>query len=542
MGHMRQHVDRTLAWINHVFRDRQILIRSDGDVTYLPLSRMHQMVAAGTALGVVLWGLVFTVGFGMSVARIADQSTQIYDLEIGYADLITQIAEEQEAPRAVAGNMADRDFIADRVVDRNRELQARIAQLEGDLEAAEALRDTALAEAESASGSLGAVESEVATLTDELTEVRGTLDRIRSERDSLAVLRDGLSDEQNSLVAEIERLRLAETQAQAYAEELEDQIGDLTASVQDAFDTVDRLIAERDRLTAALDGKDAELAGVNDQLAETEDLLRRSYVNAMWRSVENDALRDRLGEMEGRSGALQLEIARLERAQESLVATLREESERHVLDVQEGLAFTGLDIVDMIDRLRSEDGARGGQGGPMLPTLPPEVRNTPIEGEAEALMELFTRASELKALANRLPIALPMREGYTLTSGFGARRDPFTGRLAGHEGLDFGADRRTPIYAPATGIVTHAGRLGAYGNTVEIDHGLGLTTRYAHMHFISVEEGEVVQYGERLGGVGNTGRSTGPHLHYEVRVDGVARDPMNFIEAGRHVFEIAAED
>lgn len=542
MGHLRQHVDRTVSWINHVFRDRQILIRSDGDVTYLPLSRVHQMIAAGTALGILLWGLIFTVGFGMSVARIADQSTQIYDLEIGYADLITQIAEEQEAPRAVAGNMNDRDFIADRVVDRNRELQARIARLESDLAAAEAMRDQALVQAGEASGALGAVQSEVASLSSELTEVRGTLDRIRSERDSLAVLRDGLSDEQNSLLAEIERLRLAETRALAYSTELEEQIGDLTASVQDAFDTVDTLIAERDQLTAALDTKQGELTAAHDQLAETEDLLRRSYVNAMWRSMENDALRDRLGEMEGRSGALQLEIARLERAQESLVATLRAESERHVLDVEEGLAFTGLDIVDMIDRLRTQGEGNGGQGGPMLPALPPEVRNTPIEGEAEVLMELFTRASELRALANRMPIAMPMISGYTLTSGFGARRDPFTGRVAGHEGLDFAAERRTPVYAPAAGVVTRAGRLGAYGNMVEIDHGLGLTTRYAHLHFVSVEEGDIVTHGDRLGGVGNTGRSTGPHLHYEVLVDGVPRDPMNFIEAGRHVFEIAAED
>jgi murein DD-endopeptidase MepM/ murein hydrolase activator NlpD len=535
MGQLRQHVDRTVTWINHAFRDRQILIRSDGDVTYLPLSRVHQMIAAGTALGILLWGLIFTAGFGMSVSRIADQSTQIYDLEIGYADLITQIAEEQEAPRAVAGNMNDRDFIADRVVDRNRELQARIARLERDLEASQTVRDEAVAQAEASTGALAAVEAEVASLSSELGTVRGTLDQIRSERDSLAVLRDGLSDEQNSLLAEIERLRLAETRALAYSTELEEQIGDLTASVQDAFDTVDTLIAERDQLTAALDAKQDELAAAHDHLAETQDLMRRSYVNAMWRSMENDALRDRLGEMEGRSGALQLEIARLERAQESLVATLREESERHVLDVEEGLAFTGLDIVDMIDRLRSQGDGNGGQGGPMLPVLPPEVRDTPIEGQAEVLMELFTRASELRALANRMPIAMPMVSGYTLTSGFGARRDPFTGRVSGHEGLDFGAERRTPIYAPAAGVVTHAGRRGAYGNTVEIDHGLGLTTRYAHMHFISVEEGDIVAHGDRLGGVGNTGRSTGPHLHYEVRMNGRAVDPMSFIKAASNV-------
>ncbi len=105
----------------------------------------------------------------------------------------------------------------------------------------------------------------------------------------------------------------------------------------------------------------------------------------------------------------------------------------------------------------------------------------------------------------------------------------------------FATRPRTPIYSPGPGTVIFAGRNGAYGNMVEIDHGLGLTTRYAHMHAISVERGQDVSMGDGIGLVGSTGRSTGPHLHYEVRFNGQPRNPWNFLKAGEHVFEMAAE-
>ncbi len=125
------------------------------------------------------------------------------------------------------------------------------------------------------------------------------------------------------------------------------------------------------------------------------------------------------------------------------------------------------------------------------------------------------------------PSIWPVR-GY-LSSGFGSRRNPFTGQLSSHNGLDIATKTGTPIQAPARGNVIFSDRDGAYGLCIIIDHGSGITTRYAHLNTITVEVGQSVQRGDIIGSVGSTGRSTGPHLHYEVRLNGAYVDPMRYI-------------
>ena len=134
-----------------------------------------------------------------------------------------------------------------------------------------------------------------------------------------------------------------------------------------------------------------------------------------------------------------------------------------------------------------------------------------------------------------LPVLLD--DGFEVTSGFGRRTDPFTSRPAIHEGIDFGSRARRPVYSTAPGRVSFVGWKGGFGKMVEIDHGLGLRTRYAHLRTIFVKRGQEVDFRERIGEVGSTGRSSGPHLHYEVLVDGRPRDPENFLRAGQYVFK-----
>jgi murein DD-endopeptidase MepM/ murein hydrolase activator NlpD len=116
-----------------------------------------------------------------------------------------------------------------------------------------------------------------------------------------------------------------------------------------------------------------------------------------------------------------------------------------------------------------------------------------------------------------------------LTDGYGTRNDPITGRRAFHRGLDISARRGTPVYAPADGVVVFAGRNGGLGKTIRISHGFGFTTLYGHLHEMAVRPGDQVHRGDRIGAVGNSGRSTGSHLHYEVHQDGKAKDPLYFI-------------
>lgn len=141
----------------------------------------------------------------------------------------------------------------------------------------------------------------------------------------------------------------------------------------------------------------------------------------------------------------------------------------------------------------------------------------------------------VRAGVDRLPIRRPTGAENAITSEFGPRRDPFLGVMAMHTGIDFRGDSGDPIRATAAGRVVKAGREGGYGLMVEIDHGFGLTTRFAHMSRMTVEVGDTVKAGELVGNVGSTGRSTGPHLHYETRVNGDAVNPMSYLSAGRQL-------
>ena len=122
-------------------------------------------------------------------------------------------------------------------------------------------------------------------------------------------------------------------------------------------------------------------------------------------------------------------------------------------------------------------------------------------------------------------------------SGFGARVDPFNENLAFHSGVDFSGPKGSDIHVTAAGVVVFAGPRGDYGNTVEVDHGFGIRTRYGHLSAITVEVGAKLQKGDVVGRLGSTGRSTGPHVHYEIWYDNVVRDPGKFIKAGRDVLQ-----
>jgi murein DD-endopeptidase MepM/ murein hydrolase activator NlpD len=141
----------------------------------------------------------------------------------------------------------------------------------------------------------------------------------------------------------------------------------------------------------------------------------------------------------------------------------------------------------------------------------------------------------LEKLAGVMPFAKPMKN-YYISSGFGSRTDPITRRMAPHHGLDFVGVTREKIISPSAGKVILAGRFSDYGNAVVIDHGFGITTRYGHLSEVKVKEGQRVKQGDVLALQGNTGRSTGPHLHYEVRYKNIPLNPRKFLEAGEALF------
>ena len=159
------------------------------------------------------------------------------------------------------------------------------------------------------------------------------------------------------------------------------------------------------------------------------------------------------------------------------------------------------------------------EGGPFVP--------------ASSLRQHGADPQAMKILRS-LPLSAPLAH-YVVASPFGVRADPINEHEAFHTGLDFDAPYRSPVYNTAPGVVVFAGWAGAYGRMVEIDHGHGIHTRYCHLNRITVAMGQKLKRRVRIGLLGSTGRSTGPHVHYEVRVDGVPQDPEKFLRAGRSV-------
>jgi murein DD-endopeptidase MepM/ murein hydrolase activator NlpD len=166
-------------------------------------------------------------------------------------------------------------------------------------------------------------------------------------------------------------------------------------------------------------------------------------------------------------------------------------------------------------------------GGPFVEPETTQVFDLSMNDLDSAL----TRLQSVRDTARKLPFANPA-PGHEITSEFGNRVDPFIGRLALHSGIDFRFDPGSPIHTTGDGTVTVAGVVSGYGNMVEVDHGQGITTRYGHMSRILVNVGEKVKSGDTVGSAGSTGRSTGTHLHYEVRRDDKPIDPLHFLNAG----------
>ncbi len=192
-------------------------------------------------------------------------------------------------------------------------------------------------------------------------------------------------------------------------------------------------------------------------------------------------------------------------------------------------AASGMSTEEILDTVRR---GYSGQGGPLMPLVFSGPDETPDADtlRANEILDALDRMNLYRIAAERLPFDMPVRGSFRYTSGFGRR----WGRL--HAGTDMAGPVGTAIVAPADGVVTHAGWVSGYGRLIKIKHDFGIETRYGHLSAIKVRKGQRVSRGERIGDMGNSGRSTGPHLHYEIRVDGTPIDPMIYIKAGKHVF------
>jgi murein DD-endopeptidase MepM/ murein hydrolase activator NlpD len=212
----------------------------------------------------------------------------------------------------------------------------------------------------------------------------------------------------------------------------------------------------------------------------------------------------------------------IENQQLSRISTLADSAYKNADAIAQALEAAGLPV-------DSEFG-KSDVGGPLVPLDPSTIFDSKVKELDEALDAL----DEVKKEARKLPLTNPA-PGHTVTSPFGVRTDPLLGTAALHTGMDFRAPIGMPAKVTAAGVVTRAGWAGGYGRMVEVDHGNGFATRYGHLSEIDVNVGQKLAAGDVIGKTGSSGRSTGPHLHYEVRHDGEAVDPLRFLTVGKKV-------
>lgn len=251
------------------------------------------------------------------------------------------------------------------------------------------------------------------------------------------------------------------------------------------------------------------------------------------------ALRGRGDAQSRRIQGLEARLARLRESEQDVMERLSVRVREGASAVEKTVAMTGLNIDDLLAGGGGLQPAALGQGGPFIPA---ESFNAGTRAGSELaatvsrLEAQLDRWSELRDVVRRLPLSVPLDQ-FRISSAYGQRRDPISGRKARHLGIDFVAPPLTPIRATAPGTVVFAGENGRYGIMVEIYHGYGIATRYAHLRKVLVRKGQEVGHRGKIGLLGSSGRSTGPHLHYEIRVKGQSRNPMKYILAGKYLFK-----
>jgi murein DD-endopeptidase MepM/ murein hydrolase activator NlpD len=332
------------------------------------------------------------------------------------------------------------------------------------------------------------MQSELLASEDRRTELETGIEVIQKTLRRTIKERDGARAEHDTLVAEIEAERSGEAPLVARAKSVDGSVAFLTAALE-------RTATERDEALKFSSEAEQIVSDLEFEIQLSDD--------------RNDRIFQRLEE------AVTVSLEPLDKM----------------------FRAAGMPTETILNEVRR---GYSGQGGPLLPVTKSTSGGTVIPDatteRANRLLKELDRINLFRIAADKTPVGLPVKSAFRFTSGFGYRNDPKGAGRRMHAGVDFAASPGTPIYASADGVVTHAGWQSGYGKLIKIRHAFGIETRYAHNSRIRVNVGQKVSRGERIGDMGATGRVTGTHLHYEVRVNGNPVNPMTYIKAGRDVF------
>ncbi|MEO1639850.1 MAG: M23 family metallopeptidase [Pseudomonadota bacterium] len=371
--------------------------------------------------------------------------------------------------------------------------------------------------------SIGAGNFRAQAQRDQLTYEQ-RLNALSAERDMRAA--EALAAQERFNIA-LEQISIMQSELLATEEkrrELETGLDVVQATLRDTMRAREEARSQVAALSAEDDG--AETGTITDEAAATVGLLASALEET---ARERDAIAANAEFAVEQAEDLQLELRLLQERNDQIFRQLEEAMMVSVEPLDQMFRAAGMNPDNIIDQVRR---GYSGTGGPLTPIQFSTRGGDPDPDalRANGILTAMDRINLYRIAAEKAPFSIPVLSSFRYTSGFGPR----WGRL--HAGTDFAAPIGTPIYATADGVVTHAGWSSGYGRLIKIQHEFGIETRYAHLNAMDVRVGERVSRGERIGAMGNSGRSTGPHLHYEVRVNGTPVNPMTYIRAGQDVF------
>jgi murein DD-endopeptidase MepM/ murein hydrolase activator NlpD len=355
------------------------------------------------------------------------------------------------------------------------------------------------------------------------------LNALSSERDKRAEEAAAAQERFNSALEQISAMQSELLASETRRRELETGIEVIQSTLRTAMSERDDARVEAQNLAHALDNNDGvALPGENGKTAAdgTLNVLAAALQDT---ARERDQIRKDAQTALQEADEMASRLKLMQDQNDQIFRQLEEAMSISVEPLDKMFRAAGMNTDDLLETVRR---GYSGQGGPLMP-LSFSTRGeapSPDAARANRILNGLDDLNLYRIAAQKAPFAVPLKGNFRYTSGFGMR----WGRM--HKGTDFAAPHGTPIYATADGVVTHAGWLSGYGRVVKIQHEFGIETRYAHNSKLFVKKGQRVSRGQKISAMGNTGRSTGTHLHYEVRVGGKAVNPMIYIKAANDVF------
>ncbi len=353
------------------------------------------------------------------------------------------------------------------------------------------------------------------------------LNDLSRERDARAAEVVAAQERFSAALAQISRMQSTLLDSEDRRKELETGIEVIQTTLRRTMKERDLARSEAKVALAQLEGEGPQdRSGAPADTEKTVDFLTAALNGAV---TERDSMAEAAVEAEMTIDHLMIQAKLAEKRNDEIFAQLEDAVSISLTPLDKMFRAAGLPTETILDTVRR---GYSGQGGPLTPLNFSTKGQAPDPDSlrANTILERMDRMNLYRIALQKTPFALPVKSAFRYTSGFGPR----WGRM--HNGTDFAAGPGTPIYSTADGVVVHAGWQSGYGRLIKIQHEFGIETRYAHLSKIRVNVGQRVSRGDRIGDMGSSGRSTGTHLHYEVRIGGTPVNPMTYIKAARDVF------